>query len=108
MQLVAQVSIPKSASELALSELTISTSRLKKLRRKGLPIEWFVLFALELSYDQKNPSVYTEKFCEDWGLTDYELDSAIAKLQKKGLLHRPTATIQLELFADVEGENGNG
>jgi hypothetical protein len=54
-----------------------------------------------MSYPQKNPSIHIDSFCEQWKLTDYELDNAIAKLQKKGLLHRPSTTIQLELFEEV-------
>lgn len=104
MQLVAQVSIPKKESD---AELTIDTKKLKKLRKSGLPIEWYVLFAIQMTYGQKNPSIHAETFCEQWGLTDYELDSAIAKLQKKGLLYRPTATIQLELFSEPEVGDGN-
>lgn len=93
MQLVATVSIPKNDGE-----LEITAEKLKKLRDKGFPLEWYVLFAVQLSYSHKNPSVSASHFCEEWGLLEHELDAAIAKLQKKGLLYRPSKTIQLELF----------
>lgn len=100
MQLVAQVSIPKKDAE-----LTLDANQLKKLRKQGLPLEWYVLFAIRMSFSHKNPSIDSGSFCEEWGLVDYELESAIAKLQKKGLLYRPTTTIQLELFQDPEGQD---
>lgn len=105
MQLVASVSIPKNDGE-----LSITPEKLKKFREKGFPIEWYVLLAIQLSYSHKNPSILPSEFCEEWGILEHELDAAmpsavreatIAKLQKKGLLYRPSPTIQLELF-DLE------
>ncbi len=96
MQLVASVSIPKNDEE-----LSITPEKLKKFREKGFPIEWCVLLAIQLSYSHKNPSILPSHFCEEWDIAEHELDAAIAKLQKKGLLYRPSPTIQLELF-DLE------
>lgn len=93
MKLAAAVSIPRSDGE-----LNIDSAKLKKLREKGLPMDWYVLFAIQLSYSHKNPSLLKEHFCEEWGIAEHDLDGAIAKLQKKGFLHRPESTIQLELF----------
>lgn len=93
MQLVEVVSIPKNDGEMSITE-----EKLKKLRDKGFPLEWYVLFAVQLSYSGKNPFISTSSFCEEWGILEHELDGAIAKLQKKGLLYRPSKTIQLELF----------
>jgi hypothetical protein len=99
MQLVAEVSIPKKIED---AKLTLNARQLKKLRKQGLSLEWFVLFALRMSYAHKDPSIDVESFCEQWGIMEHELEGAIAKLQKKGELHRPTKTIQLELFPDSE------
>lgn len=104
MQLVAQVSIPQKDKD---GELAITAAKLKKLRGKGLPLEWYVLFAIQLSYSHKNPSILAEHFCEEWGIVEHELDSAIAKLQKKGLLYRPSTAIQLELFGDPEAQEAD-
>lgn len=101
MQLVATVSIPRYDGE-----LLITTEKLKKFREKGFPIEWYVLLAIQLSYSHKNPSISPSHFCEEWGILEHELDAAIAKLQKKGLLYRPNTTIQLELFDDIQQEQG--
>lgn len=101
MQLAAQVSIPQKDGE-----LSINIAKLKKLRKSGLPMEWYVLFAIQLTYTHKNPSILAEHFCEEWGIVEHELDSAIAKLQKKGLLYRPSTTIQLELFSEPQEADG--
>lgn len=99
MQLVAEVSIPNKESE---SSIELTPARLRKLRRKGLSLEWYVLLAIEMTYSHKNPSIVKEHFCEQWGIVEYEFDAAVAKLQKKGELYRPSETVQLELFTTGE------
>lgn len=89
------VSFPNKESDQLFELNPIS---LKKFRKSGLPIEWYVFFAIKMTYSHKNPSVVAEHFCDEWGIVEHELDAALAKLQKKGLVHRPTTTIQLELF----------
>lgn len=102
MQLVAEVSIPKNEAE---QVLILDTAELQKLRDKSiLSLEAYVLLAIRMTYSHKNPSIESGSFCEQWGLSDYELDSAIAKLQKKGLLYRTPKIIQLELFEEVKEE----
>ena len=98
MQLVAEVSIPIKEEELLY---TLTPTELRKLRRISiLSLEAYVLIAIRMSFPQKNPSIESESFCEQWKLSDYELDAAIAKLQKKGLLYRTPKIVQLELFED--------
>lgn len=93
MQLVTTISIPEKDGE-----IEVTAEKLKNFRKKGFPLEWYVFFAIQLSFPQKAPSISAAHFCEEWEILEHELDSAIAKLQKKGLLYRPSTTIQLELF----------
>lgn len=95
MQLVATVSIPKKDTE---RQLILTPESLKKRRKQGLPIEWYVLDAIQMSYGHNNPSIVKEHFCEEWDISEDQFDAAIAKQQKKGNLHRPDTTVQLELF----------
>lgn len=39
---------------------------------------------------------------EEWELKSYELDAALAKLQKQGKLYREPKIVQLELFESGE------
>lgn len=97
MQLVASASIPKADGEIVLSR-----DRLKRLRKSGLPVEWFVFLAIQMQYSQQAPEILVSSFCEEWGLLDFQFDAAIAKLQKKGLLNRPQRIVQIELFGQEE------
>lgn len=105
MQLVAEISLPRHEEDRVL---VLTSARLKKRREQGYPIDWYVMDAIELTYGRtKTPSIHKETFCEEWGISQDQFDSAIAKHQRKGNLHRPDTIVQLELFAfDEEGGTG--
>jgi DNA-binding MarR family transcriptional regulator len=103
MQLVAEISIPKKEKDLLY---TLDKAELEKLRKASiLSLEGYVLIAIRMSYGHKKPSIDSGSFCEEWKITEAELDIAIAKLQKKGLLYREPKAIQLELFEAVKVED---
>ena len=96
------VSIPKKEQE---QVYTVDKAELKKLRKASiLSLEGYVLIAIRMTYSSDKPSIHASTFCEQWKITEDELELAIAKLQKKNLLHRPSTTIQLELFEYTEEE----
>lgn len=98
MQLVGSVSIPRAVDE---RSLILDPPTLKKLRKKSIiSAEAYVLLAIQMTYSHKDPHIQPTNFCEEWGLMEHELDSAIAKLQKKGLAFKNPEVIQLELLED--------
>lgn len=99
MQLVAQISIPQPVEERSL----ILSADTPKKHRKLIGEKAYVLFALQMSYpDKKNPDVHVGTFCEEWKLSEHEFDAALAQLQKKGYVYRPSSVIQLELFQEPQ------
>jgi len=58
----------------------------------------FVYLAIKLSYDHSEPSIDIPAFCDQWGLKEEELSTALAQLQKKKVLQPVARQLTLQLF----------
>ena len=93
---VSEVSIPKSDS---LMQYLIDREELLRLHESGLiQNKLYVYLAIKLSYSHSEPSIVIPWFCEQWDLEEAEFSTAIAQLQKKGVLQPVARQLTLQLF----------
>lgn len=96
MEPIASISIPNPPSAM---QYVIDRDELLRLREKKIiPDRFYVYLAIKLSYQSCNPSIDIPSFCEKWELTEVQLATAIAQLQKKEALQPVARQLQLELF----------
>lgn len=88
---------PRTENKRGQMEYRIDCDELMHLREiKVINTQAFVFMALTMTYSQLSATVDIEDFCEMWILTESELISAIAALQKKGVLRPRSRQLEIE------------
>ena len=95
------VSKHNSSQSIELDKEDLRTLKKHKL----ISLETYVYLAVKIDYgDNGSVNIHIESFCDKWKLKEYEVNLAIATLQKKGLMcELDKDYVQLDLF-DIESE----
>lgn len=95
LSLAATVTIPN------LQPIVFDKDELMARYEKGFFNKWqYIAMAIEMSYHNRIADINRENFCKEWNVTEDELNSAIATIQKKKIYRQIDKQLTLELIWD--------
>lgn len=91
------ISIPQSkVTTYEIDEDQLHWLREKKLVRRGSPLD--VFFCLQLSYGSTTVNIDMQSFCKRWGLSEAEVLTAVAQMQKKEVAGETVKQLEIQFL----------
>lgn len=91
--------LPESKSQMSLSERELRFLRFHKILSNSA----FVYFALRVdAANQASKEVDIRSFCDRWGVTQYDLTSAVSTLGKKGFVSLNGGNLVVEAHSESD------